>query len=237
MTHPIRIVAHLVRSAERLMSASQYRDARHRLLHAVELAPSAGLHERIGICCLRLGQKRLARRHLRAAVRMRPGRARTHALLGMACDDPAKKALHLRRAVKLSPEPRWLSRAGLAAVRAGEIDGGLEMLREAARHCGEFAITRRLVLGLCEAGLPGEAEWAVMSARFASPRCPRLRGLLGRVRAGRACSYNSPVGDDGPLLLPFAPVEGVAARREPASALAVPRLVRLRRRPMLGRSS
>jgi hypothetical protein len=131
------------------------------------------------------------------------------------------------------------SKAGLACVRAGDHEEGLRFLREAADQApSDFAITRRLVKGLVEAGQPDEAERVIQVARFAFPRCGRLLGLLGKLRGGQIRAAEAQQADEGPTILPFLRVEGPPPRRDTmAATLAGPHLVRLRRRSAMGRPS
>ncbi len=229
MRTSIRLAGHLIRRARRLIKASQYATA----ATALEGLDGADALYLLGLCCLRLRRRKAARRHLRRAARLRPGHAGTHALLGRV--DPDNAAQHLLRAAELSPaDARRKAAAGLALVRSGDHDAGLGLLREAVRMSGEYVVLRRLVAGLCDAGLPGDAERAITAARFAAPRCPRLLGLLGKVRCGQGRREDE---DAGPVLLPFPRVEGEPRGDAVASVLPGPHTLRLRRGPALGRSS
>jgi len=228
-TH-VPIEGHLLARARRHLRAGQYSSA-HDVLSRLDTADARLL---LGECCLKLRRRGAARRHLRAAARLRPDHARTHALRGHAAASPAAAARHYRRALVLAPRDAGVrSRAGLALLRSGDHDAGLDLLREASRQSGAFGVLRRLVLGLCEAGLPNEAERAILAARFAAPRCPRRLGLLGKLRAGRLQA--APVDDGGPVLLAFVPVERAPRADAAATVLPGPHSLRIRRGPALGR--
>lgn len=237
------LYVHHLNRARRLMRARQYAAALQplRRLETLQLSPrqAAAVRHLLGVCWLRLRKPRRAERYLRAAARLNPSRANTHALLGRVAGAPEEAMACQMRALALSPRNASLrSRAGLACLRAGDHEAGLELLREAAEEApAKFAVLRRLVLGLMEAGLPDEAEQVLRQARFAFPDCGGALALLGRLRCAELCADERPDAEQaGPTILPFLRVAGLPSRRDPvAAAVAGPHLVRLRRRSALGR--
>lgn len=229
MIRSISLERHLLARARRLVRSFQFAAA-SQALQSVR-SPEA-LHLR-GYCELKQRHRGLAARLLRKAVRLRPDRASTHALLARA--DRESAVTHLRRASELSPgDARLKAAAGLALVRAGAHDDGLSLLREAFRMSGSLAVVRRLVKGLCEAGYPSEAEGVLQAARFAAPRCPTLLSLLGKVRA---CGCLPEVDDPAPVVLPFVREEGSPRHDAVPAVLPGPHTLRLRRGPALSKPS
>jgi len=239
----------LLTRGRRLQEAGQPAAAIACLERLLALAGVPGLsaaeaHQRLGEIALKRRLYRRARRHLLAAVRLWPANPRAHFLLGLAWSyDPEgdlhKAAGHYRRALRLSPRlARCRGELGLVALRLGEHEEGLTLLREAAEQApADAAAAGRLVRGLLLCGRPEEAVATVRAALFRAPRCPRLHKLwidlqlaaLRRDRDTSAARTREPEAVVLPFLRPVAEAPAEGAARHAGHALAGPHLVRLRR--------
>jgi tetratricopeptide (TPR) repeat protein len=193
MSDVVCLVSHLIERAHRLAQSSQY-TAAIELLHDVASFPlssrrSEEVERLLGELYFKQRRFRKAARHLRRAIGLAPHTARYHYLLGLCVATHPRgrreRALaHFRRALKLAPtHRRCRAEAGLLAVRMGKIGLGLRWLRQSAQ--GEPRLVAKLARGYCEAGQPEKAKRAVQLARFAAPRCPRLRQFQAQLQLGR----------------------------------------------------
>ena len=123
-----------------------------------------------------------ARRHLVAALRLRPDSARYHFLLATAwragdAGDLHRAARAYRRSLALNPnQPRCLADYGAVCLRLGEVEEGLEHLRKAVQLSRDNPDTLgKLVGGLCRSGKADEARGTLQEALFRNPRSTRFR--------------------------------------------------------------
>ncbi|MGL4555813.1 MAG: tetratricopeptide repeat protein [Gemmataceae bacterium] len=212
MSDVLCFVDHLIERSRRLAASAQLAPALE-LLHDVESFPlpparAEEVQRLLAEGYLSLKRYRRAHRHLRRAARLAPRTARYHHLLGVCVASHPRgrqeRALkHFRRALRLAPtQRRTRAEAGLAAVRVGQVEAGLSMLRRAAD--GEPGLVGQLVRGYCEAGRPDDARRAVLAARFTAPHCPKLVRLLSDLQTGRLRGEQaSRRADAAPVLLPF----------------------------------
>src|SRR6516165_5215057 len=93
MNSLLSIPVHIYDRARRLIRSMQYSAALQPLgqLELLNLSPrhAAAVQRLLGVCYLHLRKPRRAARHLRAAARLAPSDARTHALLGRVAASPA----------------------------------------------------------------------------------------------------------------------------------------------------
>jgi tetratricopeptide (TPR) repeat protein len=165
-----------------------------------------------------------ARRHLKAALGLEPGCARTFYLAGLASErDPAgddrRAAARFRKAAGLEPaNPRYRAAFGRAAVRCDRVRAGVRALLAAAEAGGaKLDVLRVVVDGLIEAGKLDAARRAVVKARFLNPQSAEVRRLGERVRfeTARRGQQNTTGTQDAPrategdfVSLPFVRVVG-----------------------------
>jgi tetratricopeptide (TPR) repeat protein len=218
MQATLNLFEHVLGRARRLQGLGRPREAGQlyrRLANFRELPPDVAEETQARLAELHLRRRRYgaARRHLAAALVLRPDGARYHYLMATALQadeggDLERAAFHLARAVELAPDRvRYRCEAGLLAVRRGDAEGGLALLRQAAGQAPEQPeVVGRLVKGLLLAGRPDEARSAVRAALFRAPRSPRLRKLshdlefqLLRRDADQSAE------PAGPVVLPFVP--------------------------------
>jgi tetratricopeptide (TPR) repeat protein len=254
MSDALNLFDELLSRARRLQEAGRWREALrllYRLAGFEELPSGLGeeVHARIGEIFLKRRRYAQARKFLREALRRRPGRARSHFLLGLAFHadphgDKGRALRHYRRSLELAPDQaRCRGEAGLLSIDMGRVDEGLALLRQAAEKApADAGAVGRLVKGLCLAGRPDEARAAVRSALFAAPRCRRLNELridleLAELRRSRDLASARRDREEGPVLLPFIRLADTHpspraphVRRDGAGALAGPHLVRIRAR-------
>jgi tetratricopeptide (TPR) repeat protein len=253
MTSTLNLFDEILSRARRLQIAGQWREALtllRRLSGFPNLPPRVAEKAEAlqGEILLKRRRYRQARKHLRSALAYAPDRARYHFLLGLALHrdpkgDKGHATAHYERCLELAPAlVRCRGQAGLLAIECGRVDEGLALLRLAVEQApGDSDAVSRLVKGLCLAGWPEEAQVAVRTARFASPRCPRLRKLsidlrLADIRRRQDLSSASAHRDKGPVLLPFLSLSAASAGLAPSkrydaeTSLPGPHLVRLRRR-------
>jgi tetratricopeptide (TPR) repeat protein len=164
-----------------------------------------------------------ARRHLTAALALRPDSAYYHYLMATALDtdkkaDSERAAAHYRRSLELDPDqPHCLSEFGRLGLRLGQTEEGLRALRRAADLAPDDPeVVARLAEGLSQAGLPDEARRAVQAALFRNPRDLRFRKLWSDIQFHQLRDRQQEAQQDAearagrPQLLPF--VRPVAPR-------------------------
>lgn len=178
-------------------------------------AVAAAGHYRLARCQLRRGRPARARRHLRRALRHRPGWARPHYLLARIMEqggerDAARATAHYRRAVRLRPERAdWLADFGLFLIARADLDEGLESLRRAAALApGQAAVISKVAEGLDRAGCRAEALWLLWAARGNHPNDARLTELWdaflqrqGADPPGRQSSFPPSSASDAPAFI------------------------------------
>ena len=254
MSHTLNLFDELLLRARRLEESGQWRQAvgvLARLAGFGDLPPAVTeeAHARQGEILLKKRRYRSARRHLRAALRLRPDSARYHFLLGLALHtDPdgnrEQAAQHYRRSLELAPaQSRCRGEAGLLAIEQGQAEEGLALLRQAVeQNPADSGAVGRLVKGLFHAGQPDEALATVRKSLFQSPRNSHLRKLSfdlqhANIRRQQMLKAAGARGEeDGPVLLPFvAPAESTRPaplpwRQDDPAALRGPHVVRIRAR-------
>ncbi|MFQ3592869.1 MAG: tetratricopeptide repeat protein [Gemmataceae bacterium] len=214
MSDVLCLVNHLLQRARRLANSSQFVPAIELLRDVVTFPLSAAraeeVHRLLGELYLKLRRYRKAAKQFRQAIRLAPRTARSYYLLGRCVAShpsgrPDRALNYYRRALRLSPQMQnCRAEAGLLAVRLGQVGYGLRLLRQAAQD--QPRLLAKLVRGYCEAGRPAQAQRTLQLARFAAPRCPRLRQLqvdlqLGRLRGQQARRMARSA--TAPVVLPF----------------------------------
>jgi tetratricopeptide (TPR) repeat protein len=182
-----------------------------------------------------------ARRHLTAALLYKPCSAGYHARMAAALDaddqgDPRRAAEHYSESLHLDPDqPQVRADFGLLALRQGNIEEGLDALRQAVGAAPDDpVIVGKAVEGLRQEGRSEEIRRLLLAARFRNPRDVRFQKLWDdfqfhqlreRQEAGR-CRDAAGAGD-APVLLPFvrpapgssaSPAAGKRIRRDAPSA-------------------
>jgi tetratricopeptide (TPR) repeat protein len=171
---------------------------------------------------IRRRRMKTARRHLTVALLYRPDSARYHHLmataLGVKSDAVrARAAEHYRKSLEFDPEqPVCLADFGLLTLLRGQIEDGLQRLRQAAEMAPDDPLVLgKLVKGLRLAEAFDEALSVLRAARFRNPRDGRFlrlyndymfRWLRRRQRVERRAAVRAEA--KGPTLLPF-PGRGV----------------------------
>lgn len=158
----------------------------------IPTARAAAAHRLAGELLLEQQRYAAARRHLRAAVALRP-EAGTYYALGLAYerdgDTDAGRALRaFRRAWRLAPDQAIYQAAfGRAAIRAGHPRRGLRaVLGAAAAAPGDLAVLRVVIDGLLIVGRFTAARRVLTRARFLRRHDQELLVLEGRVRFAAA---------------------------------------------------
>jgi tetratricopeptide (TPR) repeat protein len=125
-----------------------------------------------------------SRRHLAAALAHRPGCGEYHFDLAHAIEAdsscPAEKALdHYRNAVRLEPDNvQYLCDFGLLAIRLGQTESGLKLLRQAQEKApDDREVIDKLATGLADAGQADEALEVLRAAMFRNSSDRRFRDL------------------------------------------------------------
>jgi tetratricopeptide (TPR) repeat protein len=151
---------------------------------------------------------------------------------------------YFRRALELEPERvPCLCEGGLLAVRLGQTEEGLALLRRAAEREPDNAdVMAKLVKGLRLAGRGEEARAALRAALFRNPRSPRFRRLWDeyqfqharrRQEGERRRRRLGAEADEAPALLPFVRAGGdgpAGVRRDGPATVGRPHLPRPARR-------
>jgi Flp pilus assembly protein TadD len=135
------------------------------------------------------GRFATARRHLRAALKLRPGDAELFHELGWAyADDPygcdRRAARAFRRAVRLSAtHPQYRAALGLALIRLNRVKPGLRHLEHAITLAPTDETTLSLALTATrEAERPDLGLKWLSAAVFLAPSNPRLASLRDRAK-------------------------------------------------------
>jgi Flp pilus assembly protein TadD len=245
MMETINLFDQLLDQARRYQQTGQCRaaiDVLSRLTHYSTLPAdlTGEVHALLGELLLKRRRLAQARKHLRLALRHQGSNARLYFLLGLAREQsPARAVQAFERSLALRPhQVRCRAELGLKLIDLGRTDEGIDHLQQAVRQAPtEAVIVGRLVKGLCRTGRFDEAVAAVRDALFLAPRCPKMRKLradLQLVRLQRRQTMDDLRScSNGPVLLPFLrPVSDddtmEGERRDDASSLPGPHLVRLR---------
>lgn len=262
MGRTLNLVDHLLTTSRQLLERGQAAAAQSHLTRLTRLsdlpnAIMAEIQHLLGDTCLRLGQFRQARQHLRSSLRLVPENPQAHYELARAIEndakvDAAKATAPYRRAVELAPhEPRFLADAGAHHVQMGRPQSGLPLLFEAVELApDDLGILRLLVEMLCESRQFDDAVQALRNARFRHRTELEIDQLLDRVQFHRTRDVQRveaepapETNDDEPVLLPFNAVDADAHRpvrrnkyRRDAGSKAQPHLNRYKRQFDTGRS-
>lgn len=225
-----------VERAGRFAAAGQLADARSTLATALPSAANpaeaACGHAAAAEVAVRAERFKLARRHLREAVRLRPTAASHFALAQAYENDPfgcdRRAAKHYKKAHQLDAStPKYRASLGRAMVRIGETKSGVNVLCRAVNA----APTDREVLeiaaeGLTEAGQPERAFRLLSQARFLAPHDPAIRQLWQQARydlAAEGQRAERPTTARESTVLPFLkvfeadPADGRTTRRDVGS--------------------
>lgn len=249
MSKTLNLIDRLLARGRNYQQLQQYHQAVHvlgRLSRFPDLPAPIAEETRLRLAELHLEchRPRRARRHLAALLRLCPDNARYHFLMATAIQKgkkDAERALRwYRKSLQLErKQPECLCAYGMALVRLGKVETGLEHLREAAALAANDAtVIGKLVRGLRRAGAWDEARRVLIAALFRNPRDGRFRRLYNDFmfrqlrRAQERAQPAAALAEDGRLvMLPFVRVADEAERRpaklrlirmDPASSTPVP---------------
>jgi hypothetical protein len=141
-----------------------------------------------GELALELGRYALARRHLKAAIKLEPSLAEAYYLAGRAWEeDPdgcdRRAAICFKKAAALDAKALHRAAFGRAAARCGKVKFGTrEMLAAAEQAPGDVAVVRVAVMGFLEVGKAAEARQVIAKARFLCGNNCELAALEERVK-------------------------------------------------------
>lgn len=223
MTATLNLFDQLLAMGRRYQDAGRNFDALRvlgRLARFRDTPPETAEETQIRLAELALKRRKFARarRHLAAALSYQPDSARLHHLMGTATQADDRGDLdsanaYFRRAVELDPEDvPCLADGGLLAVRLGQTEEGLTLLRRAAeREPGNADVVAKLVKALRLAGKCDEARSVLRESLFRNPRSPRFRRLweeyqfqqTRRSQEGQRRRRRQRDAGDVPVLLPF----------------------------------
>jgi tetratricopeptide (TPR) repeat protein len=151
-----------------------------------------------------------SRRHLATAIAHGPTNAEYRADLARVLDsDPAgaeDEALdQYAEATRLDPEnPRYLCEYGSLAIRLGDCESGLKLLRQAREAAPDDMDTfASYVTGLVDAGQPDEARRVLRDEAFRRSGDRRFEGRCRSLRFQLARDEQQASPDEEPCLLPF----------------------------------
>jgi tetratricopeptide (TPR) repeat protein len=151
-----------------------------------------------------------SRRHLAVAITHGPTNAECRADMGRAIErDPAcadEDAYdHYGQATQLDPEnPRYLCDYGSLAIRLGECEAGLNLLRQAREIAPDDMDTlASYVTGLVDAGQPDEARCVLRDEAFRHAGDRRFQTRYRSLRFKLAHDEQNAVPMEEPCMLPF----------------------------------
>jgi tetratricopeptide (TPR) repeat protein len=158
---------------------------RHASQPELPKSAAAEAHHLMGKLCLNLQQHRQARKHLTAAIRLRPNDAAANHLMAHAIDqdpemDAQSAARYYRRAVELNPnDSKLLADTGLFHVEMGRLEKGLALLRQAVELApDDLDVLQSLLAALGELDRFDEAWNELNKARFRHFRDPHFLKLV-----------------------------------------------------------
>jgi tetratricopeptide (TPR) repeat protein len=162
-----------------------------------------------------------SRRHLAVAIVHGPTKAEYRADLARIVErDPActdEEALdHFDKATELDPEnPRYLCDYGSLAIRVGEFEKGLNLLRQARAIAPDDMDTlASYVTGLVDAGQPDEARQVLRDEAFRQRGNRRFQGRYRSLRFKMSHEEQNAMPMEAPRLLPFRRPEPVTHEAE-----------------------
>ncbi len=182
MSRTLNLLEQLLSRGRKLQDLGRSDDAASvlvRLAGLQELPAEVAEEAQIRLAELHLRRRRYsqARRHLAAALILRPDNARYHYLMGNALElddnaDPQRALEHYRRSLEIDPDqPRCLSDLGLLALEMGEDDEGIRALRQAVELAPDDAdAVGKLAEGLCLLERFDEARLLLRAALFRNSR-------------------------------------------------------------------
>lgn len=181
-----------VERAGRLAKAGQLANAHSTLdtalPSATDSAEAARGHAAAAEVAVRAERFKLARRHLREAVRLRPTAAWHFALAQAFENDPfgcdRRAAKHYKKAHQLDAStPKYKAALGRAMVRIGETKSGVNVLCRAVTAAPvDREVLQIAVEGLAEAGHSDRAFRLLSQARFLAPHDTAIRQLWQQTR-------------------------------------------------------
>lgn len=154
----------------------------------VPAARAAEWHRFAGTLALDLGKFGLARKHLKAVLRLEGTDAVAwHQLARAWEEDPdgcdRRAAGCYKKATVFGSQPLYRVSLGRAAARCGKVAfGAREMLAAVEAAPSDLAVVRVAVCGLLEVGKTAEARRVVVACRFVTPTNTELASLFERVK-------------------------------------------------------
>ena len=194
MNQSINLQDQLLSQGRRLLFLGRRADARRRLdkLLAFPEVPEnqrVEAHQLLADIHLDVQCYRKARRHLLAALGLRPDCATTHYRLAVVLDldpdmDPKRSAKHFRKALELKPdEARYWSGYGQICLRLGREKASLGAFVAAADLAPmDVEVIDEIADGLCFLGREEDARSVLMAARFRLGHHAELEQLWNRFR-------------------------------------------------------
>jgi tetratricopeptide (TPR) repeat protein len=248
----INLFDHLFSRGRRLQQLGRNAEATEAFKQLADLpaAPPPLIEQtqaQLGELCVNRRRFTQARKHLTAASRLSPQRARYHYLLALALRadrnaNPDQAVQQYLQAISLAPRnARYRSDAGIYLVKLGRSEQGLALLREAVELRPDRAgLVGRLAQGLELACRMEEARDLLRTAFFRNPRSPRFRRLwenfqFHEIRRGQERKKMDQMAKEPlPVILPFVRVESPALngdkrkkllRNDEPAQLPAPRLL------------
>jgi tetratricopeptide (TPR) repeat protein len=234
MSMTLNLVDSLLHQSQKLHSLGRTGDA-HRLLLRLaglrKLPPETAETSQalLAEIYLKRRQFRRARRSLTAALAHQENSAKYHYLIAQTWQDDDKgdnqlAREHYLRSLELDPDqPDCKSRLGYLQVELGEVEEGLERLRQAVEMAPhDPALLRRHVEGLRLADQSDEARSAILAARFRNPRDTRFQKVWNdfqfeelRHKQDQGLRTDAGNSENEPVLLPFISIPDEAQRSRP----------------------
>jgi Flp pilus assembly protein TadD len=186
----LNLLGSVVTQARHLQEIGRTHDAlsllrRYAIQPELPASVAGEAHHLMGELCLNLQQHRQARKHLTAALRLRPDDAAAHHMMANAIDrdpqvDAQAASRFYHRALDLAPnDVALLADAGLFHVDMGRSEKGLNLLRRAIEiDPDDLDVLQSLLVALGELDRFDEARRELNRARFRHGRDPRYLKLV-----------------------------------------------------------